>query len=99
MRLAYMIATPELKAMPMSWIGDYQRTIPRLAEIGYDGIELQVRNPAEFDATALGRCAQSAGLKISAVSTGGIGAADGLFLMHADAEVRRRAVERYMSVL
>src|SRR5919201_376028 len=54
MRLAYMIATPELKAMPMSWIGDYQRIIPRLAEIGYDGVELQVRNPAEFDGPAVG---------------------------------------------
>jgi sugar phosphate isomerase/epimerase len=99
MRLAYMIATPELKAMPMSWIGDYQRIIPRLAEIGYDGVELQVRNPAEFDGPAVGRCARDVGLAISAVSTGAIGAEDGLFLMHADADVRRRAVERYVSVL
>src|SRR5919199_835221 len=99
MRLAYMIATPELKAMPMAWVGDYRTIIPRLAEIGYDGIELQVRDPAEFDGAALGRCAQEAGLKISAVSTGAIGAADGLYLMHADADVRRRAVERYKSVL
>jgi sugar phosphate isomerase/epimerase len=99
MKLAYMIATPELKSMPMAWVGDYQRSIARIAEIGYDGIELQVRNPAEFDSAALGRCAQSAALKISAVSTGGIGAEDGLFLMHADADVRRRAIERYKAVL
>ena len=99
MRLAYMIATPELKTMPMSWVGDYRRIIPRLAEIGYDGVELQVRDPAEFDGAALGRCAQEAGLAIAAVSTGAIGAEDGLFLMHADADVRRRAIERYRSIL
>ena len=99
MRLAYMIATPELKTMPMSWVGDYRRIIPRLAEIGYDGVELQVRDPAEFDGAALGRCAQEAGLAIAAVSTGAIGAEDGLFLMHADPEIRRRAIERYKSVL
>jgi 5-keto-L-gluconate epimerase len=98
-KLAYMIATPELKAMPMAWVGDYRTIIPRLAEIGYDGVELQVRDPADFDGAALGRCAEEAGLEISAVSTGAVGAEDGLFLMHADADVRRRAIERYKSVL
>src|ERR687886_2582225 len=99
MRLAYMIATPELKAMPMAWVGDYRTIIPRLAEIGYDGVELQVRDPADFDGAALGRCATEAGLKVSAVSTGAVGAADGLFLMHADPDVRRRAIQRYRAGL
>jgi sugar phosphate isomerase/epimerase len=94
-----MIGTPELKAMPMSWIGNYERIIPRLAEIGYDGVELQVRHPSEFDGPALGRCARDAGLAIAAVSTGAIGAEDGLFLMHGDPDVRRRAIDRYKLVL
>lgn len=99
MQLAYMIATPELKAMPMAWVDAYERTIPTLAEIGYKGVELQVRDPRAFDAQALGRCAESHGLKISAVSTGAIGAADGLFLMSPDASIRERAIDRYRSVL
>jgi len=99
MQLAYMIATPELKAMPMAWVGDYQRILPRLAEIGYDGVELQVRDPSQFDQEALARCARSAGLKIAAVSTGAVGAEDALFLMSPDADVRRRAIERYKLVI
>jgi 5-keto-L-gluconate epimerase len=99
MQLAYMMATPELKAMPMAWVGDYERIIPRLAEIGYDGVELQVRDPADFDGEALQRCAQQAGLRIAAVSTGAVGSEDNLYLMSPDAEIRRRAVERYKSVL
>ena len=99
MRLAYMIATPELKAFPAAWIGDFEHSIPRIAEIGYDGVELQVRDPADFDGAALGRCCESVGIKVSAVSTGGLGAADGLYLMSPDADVRRRAIERYRSVL
>jgi sugar phosphate isomerase/epimerase len=94
-----MIGTPELKSMPMAWVGDYHHCIPILAEIGYQGIELQVRDPREFDTKALQRCAEEAGLKISAVSTGAVGAADGLYLMSADPEVRTRAIERYISVL
>jgi sugar phosphate isomerase/epimerase len=99
MRLAYMMATPELKTQPFSWVGDYERIIPRLAEIGYDGVELQVRNPAEFDAAALGRCAARAGLTIAAVSSAALGTEDNLYLMSPDADVRRRAIERYKLVL
>jgi sugar phosphate isomerase/epimerase len=99
MRLAYMIGTPELKAMPMAWIGDYRQMLPVLAEIGYQGVELQVRDPAAFDGPALARDAKQVGLAIAAVSTGAIGAEDGLFLMSPDADIRKRSVERYRSVL
>ena len=99
MQLAYMIATPELKTMPMAWVHDYQYTIPKLAEIGYHGVELQVRDPAAFDGQAVGRCAQQAGIKIAAVSTGAVGSEDGLYLMSPDADIRQRAVERYKRVL
>jgi sugar phosphate isomerase/epimerase len=99
MQLAYMIATPELKTQQMSWVGDYQRSIPRIAEIGYAGVELQVRNPAEFDAAALGRCAQACGISVVAVSSAALGTEDNLYLMAPDADVRRKAIERYTSVL
>ncbi|GAC1321343.1 MAG: sugar phosphate isomerase/epimerase [Chloroflexota bacterium] len=99
MQLAYMIATPELKTMPMAWVGAYERIIPTLAEIGYTGIELQVRDPRAFDSRALGACADAVGLRICAVSTGAVGSEDGLFLMSPDASIRERAIDRYKSVL
>lgn len=99
MQLAYMIATPELKNMGMAWVGDYQTIIPRLAQIGYQGVELQVRDPSAFDTQALARCAQQAGIKIAAVSTGAVGAEDGLYLMSPDPAIRAAAVERYKHVL
>src|SRR2546426_972051 len=99
MKLAYMMATPELKTQPMSWVGDYQRIIPRLAEIGYQGVELQTRNPAEFDARALGQCAAESGVKIAAVSSAALGTEDHLYLMSPDVDIRRQAVERYKLVL
>src|SRR5262245_36524411 len=101
MKLAYMMATPELKTQPMSWVGDYRRIIPRLAEIGYQGVELQTRNPAELkeDASALGDCARDAGIEIVAVSSAALGTEDRLYLMSPDADVRRAAIERYKLVL
>ena len=99
MQLAYMMATPELAAQPMSWVGDYRRILPTLAEIGYAGVELQVRHPGEFDGAALARCAQTAGIKIVAVSSAALGTDDNLYLMSPEADIRRQAIERYKLVL
>lgn len=99
MKLAYMIATPELKHMPMAWVGDFRDSIPRIAEMGYDGVELQVRNPDEFSAQELGDCCKRAGIRVSAVSSAGLGGGDGLYLMAADGVIRQRAVERFGRVL
>ncbi|HEY0580930.1 MAG TPA: sugar phosphate isomerase/epimerase family protein [Chloroflexota bacterium] len=99
MKLAYMMATPELAGQPMSWVGDYQHIMSRVAEIGYQGVELQVRNPAEFDGQALAGCAQQCGLEIVAVSSAALGTDDNLYLMSPEADIRRQAIERYKTVL
>jgi sugar phosphate isomerase/epimerase len=99
MKLAYMMTSPEAPPMQLCWNGDPAHILRRVAEIGYEGIELQVRDPNAFDGRALGKQAAAAGLAITAVSTGGIGAADNLFLVSAEAETRRRAIDRFKSVL
>ncbi len=99
MKLAYMMTTPEAGAMSLCWHGDAGYVIGRVAEIGYDGIELQVRDPAEFDHAAIAKLAEDAGIAISAVSTGAIGASDNLYLSSPDAGTRRRAIDRFRAVL
>jgi sugar phosphate isomerase/epimerase len=98
-KLAYMMTTPECDALPLCWHGDPAYVIGRIAEIGYDGVELQVREPDKFDHDAIARLTADAGIVISAVSTGGIGAAENLYLTSPDPATRRRAVERFKSVL
>ena len=100
MRLAYMMTTPEAGTMPLCWGGDPpEHILSRVAEIGYEGIELQVRDPSEFDTAAFARMVREAGLVITAVSSGPVTAADGLFLTAAERSVRERAIERFTSVL
>jgi len=99
MKLAYMMSTPEADPMPLCWHGDPAAIMRAVAEIGYDGIELQVRDPGEFDARALGRVAAGAGLTICAVDTGSIGSSDGLYFVSGDEAIRRRAIERFKAVL
>ncbi len=99
MKLAYMMATPEVKSMPLCWVGDVDRIVPRIAEIGYRGVELQVRDPAAFDRKRIARLAQDAGIAITAVSTGQVGAEDGLYLTDPKPEVRAAAIQRFKEVL
>jgi sugar phosphate isomerase/epimerase len=99
MKLAYMMTTPEAQPMALCWHGDPAHVIRRIAEIGYDGVELQVRDPAAFDHAAIARLAREAGIAISAVSTGSIGASDKLFLTSSDETTRRAAIDRFAAVL
>ncbi|MBV8283895.1 MAG: sugar phosphate isomerase/epimerase [Candidatus Eremiobacteraeota bacterium] len=99
MKLAYTIGTPEVKRMPMAWLGEPEPILEKLAVMGYDGVELQTRNPAEFDADAFGKKVKDAGLAICAVSSGVVGETDGIYLMSPEPEKRKAAIERYKSII
>src|SRR5665213_853014 len=99
MKLAYMMTTPEAGPMPLCWHGDAAHVMRRVGEIGYEGIELQVRDPDAFDHAAIAKLAADSGLAITAVSTGTIGAADNLYLTSPEAETRRRSIDRFKAVV
>lgn len=95
-----MMTTPEAGTMPLCWGGaPPEQILERVAAIGYEGIELQVRDPSAVDGAAFARMARDAGLTITAVSTGPAGTVDGLYLMSADPAIRERAIERFTAAL
>jgi sugar phosphate isomerase/epimerase len=99
-KIAYMSTTPEVKGpMPLAWLADLDTVIPAVKELGYTGLELQTRDPSAFDQVAVKRKIESAGLEIVAISTGPIGIEDGLYICHKEAEGRKKAIERYKTVL
>lgn len=99
MKLAYTIATPEVERMPFAWVGNNDDFLPKLAQMGYKGVELQVRDPAAFDADAFAAKVKSHGLTICAVSTGAIGESENMFFTSPEPEKRKRAIERYKAVI
>ncbi len=99
MKLAYMMTTPEAAPLALCWHGDPAYVIGRIADIGYNGVELQVQDPAKFDHAAIATLASDSGIAISAVSTGAIGAAENLYLSSPDAATRRKAIDRFRAVL
>ena len=99
MKLSYMIATPEVATTPMSWVGDSASVLGRIAELGYGGVELQVRDPDAFDRVAFKRQIGAARLALTGVSTAPAVTEDGLFLTSADESVRQEAVRRMLRVI
>jgi sugar phosphate isomerase/epimerase len=63
-------------------------------EIGYDGIELQIRNPRQYDARHLRNVADGEGLEFCAIATGMEYIFNKLSLISDDASVRDAAVRR-----
>jgi D-psicose/D-tagatose/L-ribulose 3-epimerase len=99
-KLAYMSTTPEVNGpMALAWHADLDVVIPAVKELGYTGLELQTRDPGEFDHKAVKQKIENAGLEIVAISTGPIGIEDGLYICHKDADGRKKAIERYKKVL
>jgi sugar phosphate isomerase/epimerase len=98
-KLSYMIATPEVAATPMSWVGESASVLGQVAQLGYGGVELQVRDPDAFDRVMFSRQVGAAGLAFTGVSTAPAVTEDGLFLTSADESVRQEAVRRLLRVI
>lgn len=93
MKLSYMVATPEVRDMPLAWVGDLAPACATLAEIGYDGVELQVRSPGELDVARVLAAVEAAGQAVAGISTGAM-THDGVHLMSADDSARAEAARR-----
>jgi 5-keto-L-gluconate epimerase len=93
LKLCYTVATPEVTRMATAWMGDAERVLGQIADIGYGGVEVQTGDPAAFDTAAFLRQVHTAGLEVAGVSTGPL-AAEGLYLTAPDEATRKETVRR-----
>jgi len=80
-------------SVPYSFCQKLEIAIPTLRRIGFNGIELLLRNAGDIEALELERLVSKYELEVSAVGTG-LATLDGLYLGSQDESTRRRAVER-----
>jgi len=76
-----------------SWTA-FDQDLNTLAELGYDGIEISLADPAGLDVDRLEKAMAERGLNTCSVATGASYFDEGLCLTSPDASVRARAVER-----
>lgn len=82
------------KFSPLLFVGDWQRGLNTAIALGYDAIELSLRDPQEQVVKDIGEAVQGRGCAVSAISTGQSYYNDGLSLVSADPAVQARLRDR-----
>lgn len=97
MKLSIVLSTHAAQFAAATFKGDFATNIAQIAALGYDGVELAIRDPRLVDADVLAEVIESHGLVVPAIGTGQAWGEEGLSFTAADEAVRRAAIERIKS--
>ena len=97
MKTAIVISTPGAKFEAVAIKGAISDGMKKMAELGYDGVELAVRDPVMVNPEEIMKLAAELGLGIPALGTGQAYGEEGLSFTNPDENIRRRATERIMA--
>ncbi len=100
MKAALVISGPDVTYGPLALLsGPFPQRVQTAAALGYQGVELMVRDPATLDWEWLKQVFDSAGVEVPQIVTGELFAADGLSLLHRDPQLRQLSIERARAVI
>ena len=94
MKLSIVVSTQPASFSALAYQGDLERNIANITELGYDGVELAVRDPDILDLPALEATLGASQLTVPAIGTGQAYGEEGLSLTSPDPGIRRKAIER-----
>lgn len=97
-KIAAMIGAPDLEQETLAvYSGDLATAFGKVAELGYDGIELMTRNPTPLNGVRMRRWLDENHLELVGLCTGHVYGEDGLGLVGPDPETCRQAMARLKS--
>lgn len=94
MKLSFVISTQPTKFQAITFDPNFEGNAAHLARLGYDGIELGVREPDKLDVASLKQTLIKYRLTVPAIGTGQAFVEEQLSFTDPDASVRERAVAR-----
>ena len=97
MKFSVVLSTHPAQFQAATFKGDLETNLRRIAALGYDGVELAIRDPRLVQRNELGRLVQTCGLPVSAIGTGQAWGEEGLSFTDPDPVVRGAAIERIKS--
>jgi len=95
MKLSYTISAAPTRFAAVA-AADVLETVPALGGLGFDGVEMAIRDPAQVDLDGLAAAAERAGVEVPAIGTGQAYLEEGLSLTAPEERTRVRAVARLL---
>ena len=89
-----VVSTPDAKFSALALKEDFKDSLRKVSELGYDAVELAVRDPKMIDANEITKLLQQYHLTVPAIGTGQAYGEEGLSFTDTDPEIRRKAVQR-----
>ena len=94
MKLSIVLSAQPTSFSAIPFTEGLEENITKIKSLGYDGVELAVRNPDQIDLKWLKSFLEENNLVVPAIGTGQILSEEGLSFTNPDAEIRRRTIER-----
>jgi len=97
MKLSIVLSTQPAQFQAATFKGDLETNLASIASLGYDGVELAIRDPRLVDLAGLEQLVDKYKLKVPAIGTGQAWGEEGLSFTDPDPAIRRAAIERIRS--
>jgi sugar phosphate isomerase/epimerase len=97
MKLSIVLSTQPAQFQAATFKGDLETNLKSITALGYDGVELAIRDPKMVEFDKLERLTRECKLSVPAIGTGQAWGEEGLSFTDPDSEVRRLAIERIKS--
>ncbi|MFH0881931.1 MAG: 5-keto-L-gluconate epimerase [bacterium] len=94
MKLSIVLSTQPAAFSALAYKGQLAENVAKIAGLGYDGVEIAVRDPGLLNVPELVNIAGKNGLVIPAIGTGQAFGEEGISFIHPDPVVRRKAITR-----
>ena len=100
MKIGFSVATSDVDTplLPAQQ-GAFSENFDVLSELGYDGVEVSVRQPKELDLKQLRKEVEGRGLEVASIHTAAIGFQDKIWLCHPDKTIRDEGMARLKGAL
>jgi len=97
MKLSIVLSTQPAQFEAATFKGDLETNLVQIASLGYDGVELAIRDPKLIDLDVLDELMRAHGLSVPAIGTGQAWGEEGLSFTDPELEIRSAAIERIKS--
>jgi len=97
MKLSIVLSLQPTQFSALAFQGKIEEHLRKIEALGYDGVELAIRDPSLLGWNQLEEWIRTYGLKVPAIGTGQAYVEEGLRFSSPSAKIRRQAIERMRS--